>query len=97
MQQQTNTIKEYKLLITGTWGVGKTRLVLRFTRNEFSDEVDPTDEEAFMKTTVIDGEECLVKIFGTLWLFLSFDGLYFVDIVARRDRFFCVSRGEAHY
>ncbi|KAA8584958.1 hypothetical protein FQN60_003652 [Etheostoma spectabile] len=50
---------EYKLVVVGAGGVGKSALTIQLIQNHFVDEYDPTIE------VVIDGETCLLDILDT--------------------------------
>lgn len=51
--------------ITPGGGVGKSALTVQFMRNTFVSVYDPTIEDTYRKTLMIDGEECLVEILDT--------------------------------
>ncbi|XP_037699653.1 GTPase NRas-like [Choloepus didactylus] len=56
---------EYKLVVVGAGGVGKSTLTIQLIRNHFVDEYDPTIEDSYQKQVVIDGETCLLDILDT--------------------------------
>lgn len=56
---------EYKLVIVGGGGVGKSALTIQFIQNHFIDEYDPTIEDSYRKQVTIDGETCLLDILDT--------------------------------
>jgi len=56
---------EYKLVIFGESGVGKSTLIIRLVNNVFAQDYDPTVEDSFRKQTVVDGEACLLDILDT--------------------------------
>lgn len=56
---------EYKLVIVGTGGVGKSALTIQLISNHFIDDYDPTIEDSYRKQTVIDNETCLMDILDT--------------------------------
>ncbi|KAB5553759.1 hypothetical protein PHYPO_G00042350 [Pangasianodon hypophthalmus] len=56
---------EYKLVVVGAGGVGKSALTIQFIQNYFVDEYDPTIEDSYRKQVVIDGETCLLDILDT--------------------------------
>ncbi|KAI1230932.1 hypothetical protein IHE44_0008366, partial [Lamprotornis superbus] len=71
---------EYKLVVVGAGGVGKSALTIQLIQNHFVDEYDPTIEEqgsahslppgrvlqdSYRKQVVIDGETCLLDILDT--------------------------------
>ena len=53
---------EYKLVVVGAGGVGKSALTIQLIQNHFVDEYDPTIEDSYRKQVVIDGETCLLDI-----------------------------------
>lgn len=53
---------EYKLLVAGGAGAGKTSLTLRFVQNLFI-EYDPSIEDSYRKQVTIDSENCILDIF----------------------------------
>ncbi|RXM33368.1 GTPase KRas [Acipenser ruthenus] len=63
----TVTLKmtEYKLVVVGAGGVGKSALTIQLIQNHFVDEYDPTIEDSYRKQVVIDGETCLLDILDT--------------------------------
>jgi len=56
---------EYKLVIVGGGGVGKSALTIQLIQNHFIDEYDPTIEDSYRKQVVIDEETCLLDILDT--------------------------------
>lgn len=46
---------EYKLVIVGAGGVGKSALCIQFIQNHFVDEYDPTIEDSYRKQVTISG------------------------------------------
>ena len=56
---------EYKLVIVGGGGVGKSALTIMFIQNHFIEEYDPTIEDSYRKQTVLDNEACLLDILDT--------------------------------
>lgn len=56
---------EYKLVVVGADGVGKSALTIQLIQNHFVDEYDPTIEDSYRKQVVIDGETCLLDILDT--------------------------------
>ena len=61
----TNAMTEYKLVVVGAGGVGKSALTIQLIQNHFVDEYDPTIEDSYRKQVVIDGETCLLDILDT--------------------------------
>jgi len=56
---------EYKLVIVGGGGVGKSALTIQLIQNHFIDEYDPTIEDSYRKQVTIDSETCLLDILDT--------------------------------
>ncbi|KYQ94050.1 Ras GTPase [Tieghemostelium lacteum] len=56
---------EYKLVIVGGGGVGKSALTIQLIQNHFIDEYDPTIEDSYRKQVNIDDETCLLDILDT--------------------------------
>eukprot|EP01083_Nonionella_stella_P115524 342613_1 len=58
-------IPEYKIVVLGEGGVGKSSLTVRLCSDNFIDEYDPTVEDCYRKKAVIDGHEVLLEITDT--------------------------------
>uniref|UniRef100_A0A8C5KG57 Small monomeric GTPase n=1 Tax=Jaculus jaculus TaxID=51337 RepID=A0A8C5KG57_JACJA len=56
---------EYKPVVVGAGGVGKSALMIQLIQNHFVDEHDPTIKDSYRKQVVIDGETCLLDILNT--------------------------------
>ena len=56
---------EYKIVVVGGGGVGKSALTIQFIQNHFIKEYDPTIEDSYRKQCCIDGETCLLDILDT--------------------------------
>jgi len=57
---------EYKLVVVGGGGVGKSALTVQLINCHFIEDYDPTIEDAYRKQVKIDDEVCLLDILGTL-------------------------------
>ncbi|EGC30255.1 rsmA, RAS family GTPase [Dictyostelium purpureum] len=57
--------KNYKLIVLGSSGVGKTSYSFRFVSNIFITEYDPTVEDAYKKDYTYDGKEMKLEIIDT--------------------------------
>lgn len=60
-----NNIKEYKLVVVGGGGVGKSALTIQLIQSHFVDEYDPTIEDSYRKNCIIDGEPALLDVLDT--------------------------------
>lgn len=65
MAPNSTHIKEYKLVVVGGGGVGKSALTIQFIQSHFVDEYDPTIEDSYRKQCVIDEEVALLDILDT--------------------------------
>ena len=59
------TMSEYKLVILGGGGVGKSALVIRLVTDNFMDEYDPTIEDSYRKQVTIDEQPAILDILDT--------------------------------
>ncbi|GAM23908.1 hypothetical protein SAMD00019534_070830 [Acytostelium subglobosum LB1] len=55
----------FKLVLVGPGGVGKSCLTIQYIAQRFVDEYDPTLEDSYRKQSTIDGEECILDIYDT--------------------------------
>ncbi|KAI0279293.1 ras protein [Russula aff. rugulosa BPL654] len=58
-------LREYKLVVIGSGGVGKSALTIQFMHNHFVEDYDPTIEDLYRKECFIDGVETLVDVLDT--------------------------------
>jgi len=58
-------LREYKLVLVGGGGVGKSALTVRFIQSHFVVEYDPTIEDSYRKQAVIDDEVALIDVLDT--------------------------------
>ncbi|KAI0032503.1 ras protein [Vararia minispora EC-137] len=65
MSKTTTFLREYKLVVAGGGGVGKSALTVQFIQGKFIDEYDPTIEDSYRKQCVIDDEVALLDILDT--------------------------------
>ncbi|KAK0714839.1 ras small monomeric GTPase [Lasiosphaeris hirsuta] len=57
--------REYKLVVVGGGGVGKSCLTIQLIQAHFVDEYDPTIEDSYRKQCVIDDEVALLDVLDT--------------------------------
>ena len=62
--EDENTL-EYKLVVLGGGGVGKSALTIRLVTDNFLTEYDPTIEDSYRKQVVIDQKTALLDILDT--------------------------------
>ena len=48
---------EYKIVVVGEGGVGKSALTIQLLQNEFLEDYDPTIEDNYIKQVVIDSKQ----------------------------------------
>ncbi|EDK44193.1 protein ras-1 [Lodderomyces elongisporus NRRL YB-4239] len=58
-------LREYKLVVVGGGGVGKSALTIQLIQSHFVDEYDPTIEDSYRKQCTIDGQQVLLDILDT--------------------------------
>jgi small GTP-binding protein len=58
-------MQEYKLVVLGTGGVGKSALTVQFVQNIFVERYDPTIEDSYRKQVEVDGKQCMLEILDT--------------------------------
>ncbi|KAI8901042.1 small GTPase superfamily [Globomyces pollinis-pini] len=59
------SVREYKIVVVGGGGVGKSALTIQFIQSQFVDEYDPTIEDSYRKQCVIDNETALLDVLDT--------------------------------
>ncbi|KAG0170010.1 Ras GTPase [Apophysomyces sp. BC1034] len=65
MSKASSFVREYKLVMVGGGGVGKSALTIQFIQSHFVDEYDPTIEDSYRKQCVIDTETALLDVLDT--------------------------------
>eukprot|EP01084_Bolivina_argentea_P069154 125886_1 len=65
MSSMMQDIPEIKLVVLGAGGVGKSALVIRFVTNNFWDEYEPTIEDSYCKSCVVDDKTVFFDILDT--------------------------------
>lgn len=64
--QESNSYNQnYKLVVVGGGGVGKSALTIQFIQSYFVTDYDPTIEDSYAKQCVIDGEVARLDILDT--------------------------------
>ncbi|OMJ19944.1 Ras-like protein 1 [Smittium culicis] len=58
-------VYEYKLVVVGGGGVGKSALTIQFIQSHFVDEYDPTIEDSYRKQCLIDEENAMLDVLDT--------------------------------
>ncbi|SCV03717.1 LAME_0H12662g1_1 [Lachancea meyersii CBS 8951] len=65
MSLNKNNIREYKVVVVGGGGVGKSALTIQLIQSHFVDEYDPTIEDSYRKQVVIDDKVSILDILDT--------------------------------
>lgn len=65
MSLNRSNIREYKLVVVGGGGVGKSALTIQLIQSHFVDEYDPTIEDSYRKQVVIDDKVTILDILDT--------------------------------
>ncbi|CAH8491644.1 unnamed protein product [Schistosoma turkestanicum] len=58
-------MQEYKLVVLGSGGVGKSALTVQFVQGIFVEKYDPTIEDSYRKQIQIDDRQCMLEILDT--------------------------------
>ncbi|ORX49850.1 ras-like protein 3 [Hesseltinella vesiculosa] len=65
MSKPASFLREYKIVIVGGGGVGKSAITIQFIQSHFVDEYDPTIEDSYRKQCIIDQETALLDVLDT--------------------------------
>ena len=60
-----NRMREYKIVVLGSGGVGKSALTVQFVQGIFVEKYDPTIEDSYRKQVEVDGQQCMLEILDT--------------------------------
>ncbi|XP_035692297.1 ras-related protein Rap-2c-like [Branchiostoma floridae] len=58
-------MREYKVVVLGSGGVGKTALTVQFVTGQFMEKYDPTIEDFYRKEIEVDGAPSVLEILDT--------------------------------
>ncbi|XP_066912706.1 ras-related protein Rap-1b-like isoform X1 [Clytia hemisphaerica] len=58
-------MREYKLVVLGSGGVGKSALTVQFVQGIFVEKYDPTIEDSYRKQVEVDGQQAMLEILDT--------------------------------
>ncbi|KAJ1163107.1 hypothetical protein NDU88_003570 [Pleurodeles waltl] len=58
-------MREYKLVVLGSGGVGKSALTVQFVQGIFVEKYDPTIEDSYRKQVEVDCQQCMLEILDT--------------------------------
>jgi len=57
--------QEYRIVVVGSGGVGKSAVTVRFIQGRFTEKYDPTIEDSYRKSVEVDGQACMYDIMDT--------------------------------
>ncbi|ODQ57246.1 hypothetical protein WICANDRAFT_97874, partial [Wickerhamomyces anomalus NRRL Y-366-8] len=58
-------MRDYKIVVLGAGGVGKSSLTVQFVQGVYIDSYDPTIEDSYRKQIEVDGRACDLEILDT--------------------------------
>ena len=58
-------MKEFKVVVLGSGGVGKSALTVQFVSGHFMEKYDPTIEDFYRKEIEVDSCPCVLEILDT--------------------------------
>uniref|UniRef100_A0A2K5MMD5 Ras-related protein Rap-1b n=1 Tax=Cercocebus atys TaxID=9531 RepID=A0A2K5MMD5_CERAT len=58
-------MREYKLVVLASGGVGKSALTVQFVQGIFVEKYDPTIEDSYRKQVEADAQQCMLEILDT--------------------------------
>lgn len=58
-------MREYKIVVLGSGGVGKSALTVQFVQGIFVEKYDPTIEDSYRKQVEVDDQQCMLEILDT--------------------------------
>ncbi|KAF9212004.1 Ras GTPase, partial [Podila verticillata] len=64
-RQRSANARKVSIVLIGDGAVGKSAMALRFLRDQFLDEYDPTIEDSYCKHVEVDGQEYTLEITDT--------------------------------
>ena len=65
-------MREYKIVVLGSGGVGKSALTVQFVQGIFVEKYDPTIEDSYRKQVEVDGQQCMLEILDTAGTVIQF-------------------------
>ena len=58
-------MREFKVVVLGSGGVGKSALTVQFVSGHFMEKYDPTIEDFYRKEIEVDSTPCVLEILDT--------------------------------
>ena len=81
-------MREFKVVVLGSGGVGKSALTVQFVSGHFMEKYDPTIEDFYRKEIEVDNCPCVLEILDTAGTeqFASMRDLYIKVSTAKNTR-----------
>lgn len=87
-------MREYKIVVLGSGGVGKSALTVQFVQGIFVEKYDPTIEDSYRKQVEVDGQQCMLEILDTAGTVIKFFSLIIMFHLC--NLFILLSSGTIH-
>uniref|UniRef100_W6NXI7 Ras domain containing protein n=1 Tax=Haemonchus contortus TaxID=6289 RepID=W6NXI7_HAECO len=71
-------MREYKIVVLGSGGVGKSALTVQFVQGIFVEKYDPTIEDSYRKQVEVDGQQCMLEILDTAGTAAGWEHIWWV-------------------
>ncbi|KAF9576026.1 Ras GTPase [Mortierella alpina] len=81
--------RKLTIVVVGDGAVGKSAMVLRFLRDQFHDEYDPTIEDSYCKNITVDGQDYILDLTDTSGQF-EYRSHWNDSFMRSADGFICV-------
>ena len=82
-------MREYKIVVLGSGGVGKSALTVQFVQGIFVEKYDPTIEDSYRKQVEVEGQQCMLEILDTAGTvraeWLCWDSFYYGSCLEQWD------------
>jgi len=65
LSDRHSKMREFKVVVLGSGGVGKSALTVQFVSGHFMEKYDPTIEDFYRKEIEVDGSPCVLEILDT--------------------------------
>ncbi|KAF9291008.1 hypothetical protein BGZ68_005429 [Mortierella alpina] len=81
--------RKLSIVVVGDGAVGKSAMTLRFLRDQFHDEYDPTIEDSYCKHITVDGQDYILDLIDTSGQF-EYRSHWYDSFMSSADGFICV-------
>ncbi|KAF9325835.1 hypothetical protein BG006_010698 [Podila minutissima] len=88
-RQRSANARKVSIVLIGDGAVGKSAMALRFLRDQFNDEYDPTIEDSYCKHVEVDGQEYTLEITDTAGQ-EEYRGQWNENFMKAADGFICI-------